>query len=238
MQGIALVLGVGLTLLASRIRHHSPKPDRCQIGVKGDPMKARIVLVFVLLAAVSLSAQTFRGTILGTVTDPQGAVVAGAKVTVKNVGTGLERTSETSADGSYSLRELPDRHLHGDGHSYRLPDRCNHRRGSGRVWGAPRGCGDEAGPSVNQGGSCRRPVASGGNDLRRTGRNSDRRYDRGPSRQRARLSEANLFEPRHRRLSRSDFGLSGFLRSFLDERFARPVEQLPARRHRYERWLP
>jgi len=70
-------------------------------------MRARIFLVFVLLAAVSLSAQTFRGTILGTVTDPSGAVVAGAKVTVRNTGTGLERTSETSADGSYSLPELP-----------------------------------------------------------------------------------------------------------------------------------
>src|SRR5271170_7774724 len=70
-------------------------------------MKARIVLVFVLLAAVSLSAQTFRGTILGTATDAQGAVVAGAKVTVKNAGTGLERTTETSADGSYALPELP-----------------------------------------------------------------------------------------------------------------------------------
>jgi len=70
-------------------------------------MKARIILVFVLLAATSLSAQTFRGTILGTVTDPSGAVVAGAKVTVKNVGTGLERTTDTSADGSYALPELP-----------------------------------------------------------------------------------------------------------------------------------
>ncbi|HWY21268.1 MAG TPA: TonB-dependent receptor [Candidatus Acidoferrum sp.] len=70
-------------------------------------MKVRIILVFVLLAAVSLSAQTFRGTILGTVTDPSGAVVAGAKVTVKNVGTGLERTTDTSADGSYALPELP-----------------------------------------------------------------------------------------------------------------------------------
>jgi hypothetical protein len=70
-------------------------------------MRARIILVFVLLAAVSLSAQTFRGTILGTVTDPQGAVLAGATVTVKNVGTGLERTTNTSADGSYSLPELP-----------------------------------------------------------------------------------------------------------------------------------
>src|SRR5271163_4094023 len=70
-------------------------------------MRARIVLVFVFLAAVSLSAQTFRGTILGTVTDPSGAVVAGAKVTVKNAGTGLERSTGTSADGSYALPELP-----------------------------------------------------------------------------------------------------------------------------------
>jgi hypothetical protein len=70
-------------------------------------MRARIILVFVLLAAVSLSAQTFRGTILGTVTDAQGAVVAGAAVTVKNAGTGLERTTNTSADGSYALPELP-----------------------------------------------------------------------------------------------------------------------------------
>src|ERR1700758_4186273 len=70
-------------------------------------MRARIFLVFVLLATVTLSAQTFRGTILGTVTDPSGAVVAGAKVTVKNTGTGLERSTETSGDGSYSLPELP-----------------------------------------------------------------------------------------------------------------------------------
>src|SRR6202050_3412932 len=70
-------------------------------------MRVRIIVAFVLLAAVSLSAQTFRGTILGTVTDPSGAVVAGAKVSVKNVGTGLERTTDTSADGSFSLPELP-----------------------------------------------------------------------------------------------------------------------------------
>src|SRR5512140_972654 len=70
-------------------------------------MRTRRVLVFVLLAVAGLSAQTFRGTILGTVTDPSGAVVSGAKVTVKNTGTGLERTTATSGDGSYSLPELP-----------------------------------------------------------------------------------------------------------------------------------
>jgi len=70
-------------------------------------MKMRMILGFVLLAAGTLSAQTFRGTILGTVTDSSGAVVSGAKVTVKNEGTGLERVTATSADGSYSLPELP-----------------------------------------------------------------------------------------------------------------------------------
>ncbi len=70
-------------------------------------MSARIILVFVLLATMSLSAQTFRGTILGTATDASGAVLPGATVTAKNVATGLERTTHTSADGSYSLPELP-----------------------------------------------------------------------------------------------------------------------------------
>ncbi|HZE27161.1 MAG TPA: TonB-dependent receptor [Terriglobales bacterium] len=70
-------------------------------------MKFRIILGFMVFAAAALSAQTFRGTILGTVTDPTGAVVSGAKVTVRNTNTGLERTGQTSADGSYSIPELP-----------------------------------------------------------------------------------------------------------------------------------
>ncbi len=71
-------------------------------------MKLRSSLVlFLLLISTSLFGQTFRGTILGTVTDPQGAVVAGAKVSVHNINTGLDRTTQTSADGSYSVPELP-----------------------------------------------------------------------------------------------------------------------------------
>ncbi|HYL14538.1 MAG TPA: TonB-dependent receptor [Terriglobales bacterium] len=70
-------------------------------------MRVRMMLAFVVLTAATLAAQTFRGTILGTVTDPSGAVVAAAKVTVKNVSTGLERSTQTSADGSYSIPELP-----------------------------------------------------------------------------------------------------------------------------------
>jgi hypothetical protein len=63
--------------------------------------------ITVVLLAVISPAQTFRGTILGTVTDNSGAVISGARVTARNVGTGLERSTETSADGSYSIPELP-----------------------------------------------------------------------------------------------------------------------------------
>src|SRR5271157_459584 len=70
-------------------------------------MKLRLLVVFVLLSTALLVGQTFRGTILGSVTDPSGAYVAGATVKVRNLGTGLERTTTTSSDGSYSVPELP-----------------------------------------------------------------------------------------------------------------------------------
>jgi hypothetical protein len=66
-----------------------------------------MVLAFVVLTAAALVAQTFRGTILGTVTDQSGAVISGATVKIRNVDTGLERTTKTSADGSYAVTELP-----------------------------------------------------------------------------------------------------------------------------------
>jgi len=64
-------------------------------------------VIAVVLLGVVAPAQTFRGTILGKVTDTSGAVIAGAKVSVRNTNTGLERTTESSADGSYSVPELP-----------------------------------------------------------------------------------------------------------------------------------
>ena len=68
------------------------------------------VCAMALVMALSVgtaSAQTFRGTILGTVTDATGASVAGATVTVHNVDTGVERTTETTTDGGYLVPELP-----------------------------------------------------------------------------------------------------------------------------------
>jgi hypothetical protein len=63
--------------------------------------------VLLLLLAAAASAQTFRGTILGTVSDPNGALITGAKVTVKNTNTGLERSTTTDDAGNYTVAELP-----------------------------------------------------------------------------------------------------------------------------------
>src|SRR5438552_1225058 len=60
-----------------------------------------------LLVSVPAYAQKITGTIRGTVTDPTGAVIAGAKVTVKNEDTGLTRSGTTTSAGIYSFAELP-----------------------------------------------------------------------------------------------------------------------------------
>ncbi len=52
-------------------------------------------------------AQAVTGTLLGTVTDSTGAVVAGAKVTVTNQNTGFTRTVKTDAIGEYTVPSIP-----------------------------------------------------------------------------------------------------------------------------------
>jgi outer membrane receptor protein involved in Fe transport len=65
------------------------------------------VSLVVLLFTAYLGAQTFRGSIQGTVTDSSGASVSGAQVKVVSAETGLTRTVTTSDDGNYSAAELP-----------------------------------------------------------------------------------------------------------------------------------
>jgi hypothetical protein len=68
-------------------------------------------LCLVMLAAVPASwAQTVSGTILGSVTDPSGAVISNAKVTLINEGTGLTRTVTTDTNGEYVAPSLPTGH--------------------------------------------------------------------------------------------------------------------------------
>src|SRR5512140_2042410 len=65
------------------------------------------VSLFVLLFTSVLVAQTFRGTVQGTVTDSSGAAIPGVQVKIVSTETGLTRTVMTSDDGNYSASELP-----------------------------------------------------------------------------------------------------------------------------------
>src|SRR5260370_41930979 len=58
------------------------------------------VAALLLLCGGTTAAQTFRGTILGTVTDSSGAAGGGAKGTIKNTDTGLTRGGTNTDDGS------------------------------------------------------------------------------------------------------------------------------------------
>jgi len=70
-------------------------------------MRIATALLFITLLSLTVSAQTFRGTILGTIVDPQGALVPGAKITVRNTSTGLERSTTSDEEGNYTVAELP-----------------------------------------------------------------------------------------------------------------------------------
>jgi hypothetical protein len=60
-----------------------------------------------VLVAIPASAQKITAAIRGTVIDPSGAVVVGAKVTIVNEDTGLTRKQSTNAVGMYVFAELP-----------------------------------------------------------------------------------------------------------------------------------
>lgn len=63
--------------------------------------------LFLIVAAFTVTAQEFRGSLAGKITDPNGAVVPGSKVEIKNVETGIVTTTTTGEDGSYSFALLP-----------------------------------------------------------------------------------------------------------------------------------
>ncbi len=68
----------------------------------------RFAVLFSALLAVAVPAfpQTDRATLEGTITDPSGAIVSGAKVTVTNVDTGITQAGQTNSNGYYRFPGL------------------------------------------------------------------------------------------------------------------------------------
>jgi len=66
------------------------------------------LVVFALLALTwSAFAQVQNGQFTGTVTDPTGAAIANAKVTVTNAAINMNTTVATNSSGNYTVKELP-----------------------------------------------------------------------------------------------------------------------------------
>src|SRR2546425_2686744 len=65
---------------------------------------AKVTTALALAAAVW--AQTELSTIRGTATDPTGAVVANAKITVVNLDTNIQRTTVTNDNGDFEAPDL------------------------------------------------------------------------------------------------------------------------------------
>jgi hypothetical protein len=63
--------------------------------------------LLLLAFAFTATAQEFRGQLAGKITDPNGAVIPGSKVEIKNIQTGIVSTAMTGDDGSYSFQLLP-----------------------------------------------------------------------------------------------------------------------------------
>ena len=70
-------------------------------------MRSLSIAVCLLAFVFAALAQTDRGTITGTVTDPAGAVIAGAANDARNVATGALYQAASSATGNYTIGQLP-----------------------------------------------------------------------------------------------------------------------------------
>ena len=70
-------------------------------------LRCCLISLLVVLFALGAMAQIQNGQFAGTVTDPSGAAVANAKITVSNQATGLAVTATSNATGSYLIPELP-----------------------------------------------------------------------------------------------------------------------------------
>lgn len=65
------------------------------------------IIGILLLGSLLASAQFDTGTIAGSVTDPSGAVIPNATVTVTNVGTSFQKTLQTDNGGDFVASALP-----------------------------------------------------------------------------------------------------------------------------------
>src|SRR5260370_19404234 len=66
-----------------------------------------LALLVILTLGVGANAQTFRGAINGTVSDPSGSSVPNATVKATEAATGIDHTTTTSSEGQFAFQDIP-----------------------------------------------------------------------------------------------------------------------------------
>jgi hypothetical protein len=80
--------------------------QRLSRGLRSAILRFGAGALMLALMALTGEAQTFRGAINGSVTDPSGGVIPNAQVKATESATGLEHTTNTTSDGQYSFQDL------------------------------------------------------------------------------------------------------------------------------------
>src|SRR5579864_818846 len=70
-------------------------------------MRIHTTVAWSFLVALGAFAQSDRGTITGTISDPAGAVIPSAAIEAKNLATGALYQAASSATGNYTIAQLP-----------------------------------------------------------------------------------------------------------------------------------
>src|SRR5215510_13749389 len=89
---------------------NNERRNKCQegkCGVLSGSAASIYALILIVIAGVNrIDAQVRTATISGTATDSSGAVLVGAKIEVKNLGTGITQSAITDSQGRYSIPDL------------------------------------------------------------------------------------------------------------------------------------
>jgi Carboxypeptidase regulatory-like domain/TonB-dependent Receptor Plug Domain len=83
-----------------------PRMEMCGLKLFCDASIYALILI-VIVGVSSIEAQVRTATISGTVADSSGAVLVGAKIEVKNLGTAITQSAITDSQGRYSIPNLP-----------------------------------------------------------------------------------------------------------------------------------
>ena len=74
---------------------------------QGVNMKLYAAIFALFFVALNALAQSDRGTVTGTITDPSGALIPGVKISITNVETGSRSETVSTSTGNYTLSALP-----------------------------------------------------------------------------------------------------------------------------------